>query len=84
MATDAAQAAKHKQRHDFHWRRQSTFAAVHKEAFVVIATRDKQEPRGRDNNFTIKREHEGRQQLARSKKKGANREGNWWWVQNKQ
>ena len=62
----------------------STFAAVHKETFVVIATRDKQEPRGRDNNFTIKREHEGRQQLARSKKKGANREGNWWWVQNKQ
>ena len=62
----------------------STFAVVHKEAFVVIATRGKQEPRGRDNNFTIKREHEGRQQPARSKKKGANREGNWWWVQNKQ
>ena len=62
----------------------STVAAIHKEAFVVIATRDKQEPRGRDNNFTIKREHEGRQQLARSKKKGGNREGNWWWVQNKQ
>ena len=36
----------------------STVAAIHKEAFVVIATRDKQEPRGRDNNFTIKREHE--------------------------
>ncbi len=47
----------------------STVAAIHKEAFVVIATSDKQEPRSRDNNFTIKREHEGRQQLARSKKK---------------